>query len=841
MTPPKVSVMATQVSAMIRRPARVLLIGLSLLIAAFLVFATVLVQGVAERTVIKALGQTPPEVSVVVQAAEAPVDQDALAAIRGLPAVAEAVGEVSAVVEVAQNGTNLAMEVAADPGSGPFARVRVTEGAYPKAPGEVAVTQRTADRQGLRPGRRIDVASTDSTDGKINSAVLITAIVETSRDSGFSMYTHDEYAARISGHGFDRINVTARPGADIATLRQAIAAHLPSGSQAPSVRDAAAVRAEEEKAMSHGVKSLFAVIGVFLVVAVIAAAIVASSTYRVVFAQRTRQLALLRAVGAGRGPLIRAMVVEGAVIGLLTGAVGVVAAYALIHALIPALAWFDVHVQRPDPAIGAAVAIVLGTGAVSLACVLAPAISASKVPPLEALRTSSTSNSRTRIGAPRVIFGILCALAAAASATLAFLAAPEPGEGTEMGLLLLIILSGTAAYGVLIAFGPRLLPLVIRVVEHPIKRTGPVGALAVGGVGGAPRRAASVSAVVALGVALVSAVLVGSASMRARAETELAAAAPADFQVSSAEEGKALPAELAQRLAERGELAHVTPYRVVYVNKAEWNAERATIPVSDLNISTLPHAKNMRTVAGSLSDVAPGRVAVGWDGATVGQRIRLQAGDHLITVEVIATLSGGLAGGEVIAHPSDLDRLGAPTTPAGVLADAAKDGEAGRTAALAAIRDASGGADFGLQNLADGRDDLARELTLITTIVLGLLGLTILIAVVGVGTTTALSVVERARESGLLRALGLPRAGLRRMVTGEAALYGLIGSAFGLAIGIPYAWLMVRALGLGLPTLLPAAQLAVMVVVVTTLTALSGVLPAHRAAKASPIEAIATE
>jgi putative ABC transport system permease protein len=113
--------------------------------------------------------------------------------------------------------------------------------------------------------------------------------------------------------------------------------------------------------------------------------------------------------------------------------------------------------------------------------------------------------------------------------------------------------------------------------------------------------------------------------------------------------------------------------------------------------------------------------------------------------------------------------------------------------------------------------------------------------VVGVGTTTALSVVERVRESGLLRAVGLSRGGLRAMLTAESSLYGVIGATIGLVLGVPYAWLSIKALGVNAPLALPVWQLAAVFVTLVVFTAVAGVLPARRASRVSPVAALATD
>jgi putative ABC transport system permease protein len=196
----------------------------------------------------------------------------------------------------------------------------------------------------------------------------------------------------------------------------------------------------------------------------------------------------------------------------------------------------------------------------------------------------------------------------------------------------------------------------------------------------------------------------------------------------------------------------------------------------------------------------------------------------------------------VLVDPGDLSRLGAPATYSGLLADAAKPGEDGRTAGQKAMQQLTHGrSGLGVQVLADERDQFNLVLDGVLAVALGLVGLTVLIAVVGVGTTTALSVVERVRESGLLRAVGLSRGGLRAMLTAESSLYGVIGATIGLALGVPYAWLSIKALGVNAPLTLPVWQLAAVFAVLVAFTALAGVLPARRASRVSPVAALATD
>jgi putative ABC transport system permease protein len=294
-------------------------------------------------------------------------------------------------------------------------------------------------------------------------------------------------------------------------------------------------------------------------------------------------------------------------------------------------------------------------------------------------------------------------------------------------------------------------------------------------------------------------------------------------------------------------LTHVAPYRRLDVRVAG-NAE--DLNANDLDVAVLPQLKKLDAVAGSLHDLGPGTVAIsGFTADTTGLRV----GDtatvtherRSVRLKVVAQLPDSAPlGSALVVAPADLTALGAPADGySGVLADASGTGERGRADGRKAISDviAANGGGWLIDVLADQRDQINAGLDLVIGIALALIGLTVLIAVVGVGTTTALSVVERVREAGLLRAVGLSRAGLRTMLTTEAALYGVIGAAIGLALGVPYAWLFVQSIGVNAPLSLPAGQLVAVFAALVLLTALAGVLPARRAAKVSPVAALGTE
>ncbi|OJF13810.1 ABC transporter permease [Couchioplanes caeruleus] len=854
-------VLGTQLAGVARRPARLLLTGLAVLVAAFVVYSTVLARDITEKTAIEGFTGTPAAADLVVspggdnEFADMEFRAQDIAKLKAVPGVAEVVGRPRAGSEL--NGDFI--EFVADPGSGPLATVHATKGTYPAEPGQIAVSPRTADRMGLAIGNTVTIhTGRDKNDKPIKPVKLtVTGIVDAESDFGGTAYAPQSTVSMIANSDLmQQVELRLEPGADAAAVTAAAerviaAAPAPQeGGARPQVRTGADVRLAEAQQAASGIDELFLAMGMFVAIAVGAAGLVATSTFRIVFAQRMRQLALLRAVGAGRGSLWRALAVEGALTGFVAGTVGVLGALALGQATPPLLRAFDIKVSSPGLPVLPAVGVVLLSTVITVLAVLAPALSAAKVAPLEALRSASTTAGRKSIGKIRGAFGVL--VAAGAALLVAYVVANLPGPDTKNydaePMMYATLGSAALAFLALIALGPLLVRPVLATVGWPLRRLGPVGRLAVGGVGGAPRRAAAVSVVVALGVALIAGVVVTGASSRVLADRELASSAPADFELTANGDSATVPATVVTQAQASTDLTHVTPYRRLSDVEIPGGENTWKLRVTDLSMTALPELKKIDVTRGSLAAIGPGKVAMNTyvaehHGLDVGDTATMTANGKKLQAQVVAILpDSGPLQSDIVTDPGDLTKLGAAATPTGLLADAAKPGEEGRTAGQKAMRQlAAGHSGLGVAVLADQRDEYDKMITTMLAVLIGLVGLTVLIAVVGVGTTTALSVVERVRESGLLRAVGLSRAGLRTMLTTESSLYGVIGATVGLLLGVPYAWLMMKSLGVNLPLELPVGQLALVFLALVAFTALAGVLPARRGAKVSPVAALATD
>ncbi|WP_326807651.1 ABC transporter permease [Streptomyces sp. NBC_01775] len=847
---PHTALLRTQLAGMLQRPGRLALTGLSVLIAAFVVFGTVLAQEITERTTLDHFSGTPAATSLIASpdGGGPGITEAGAGAARKVPGVAEATARTETQVSLAGVSDRL-LQLNADPGRGRLSRVRVTAGAYPDGHREVAVNQQAARHWGIEPGDRLRMPFPRGDDPERTRTVTatVTGVVATRSDRMETAYAP---AATINAmsrvKGSDRLDVRAEPGVSAHALSKRLSQVLDHHGTHVEITTGTAVRAEEAHDAVQQYVDFFRIIAMFLAVAVIAAALVATSTFRIVFAQRLRQLALLRAIGAHRRQLVRALAVEGAVVGLAAGTTGVLLALGAGHAAPVVAGSAGQDLSAPGVPVGAALAVVAGAVLVTVGAVLAPAVSAAGVSPLQALRSADTSAGERGVGRGRLGIGLVLATAAVGLVGVVLGQLPEGADPAyePSGNLTVTVLSGTLAFLALITLGPLLVRPVLAGAGWPLRRLGPTGNLAVSGVGGAPRRAAAVSMVVALGVTLVSGTLVGITSMQSYADGRLAVQAPADFNLEGSEKG--LDPDLVRRAEKLPQLADVTSYRTAEVSVR--GAGPGGVSATDMDLGELPSLRQIRTATGDVRDFGPGRVILG---ATLAEELGVRAGDSItlkaakkgsIRASVAATLpdEGPLTAGMVLA-PADLDKAGTPPRATDVLANAAEGGQAGRNAAAKAITKAAGAqGDVHLKVLAEERERSDADISLLATTALGLLGLTVLIAVVGVASTTGLTVLERTRESGLLRALGLGRAGLRTMIGAEAGLYGVLGSVLGLALGVPYAWLAIRVLNLGAPLDLPYGQLVGVFVGLTALTALTGLLPARRAARVSPVAALGT-
>jgi putative ABC transport system permease protein len=830
-----VAVFRTQLAGIHRRPGRLAMTGLSVLCATFMVFGTVLAHQIAERTLLDSASGLPEGADLLALAADGkPFSLAQLDALRAVPGVERASGQDLMTLRVGESDA-ATLGLMADPGAGPLSQVHVVAGVYPSRAREVAVDRHTAKRLALQVGSQVALTNINELGKPLD--VTVTAVVDAAPTGMEQAYAPDSVVATFGVPQFPvaLINATGSDPGLPGRVRSALALDPTTGAELLTRAEA---QEKDARAKIRDFDEIFQLASMFVAIAVVAAALVATSTFRILFSQRLRQLALLRAIGAQRGQLVLALSAEGALIGLVTGAIGVLLALGAGQ-LAPVVARAaGQKILAPGLPVGTGIAVVVGAALITLGAVLAPAFTAGAVSPLQALRTAGTIGGERRIGAPRLLFGALFGGGALLAVGLVVANVPRAGQDRDAATALaIVVFSGLLAFLALIALGPLVVRPVLTVAGWPLRALGPPGRLAVSGVGGAPRRAAAVSVIVALGATLVTGTIVGTACLQGYVDRELAVRAPADFNI---ELDRAADAAAADRLHQIPELSHVTPYRTARIKDRAENEFTAT----DLDLTALPKLSALNTATGTLGQLAPGHAVLN---RTLGDDLGARAGDTVVfqgqrgpvevVVDAILARDGPL-GGELFTTPAVLTALGAAAGPVGVLADAGRQGRAAARDALYRAFSIESGVT--VDELADQRDEDNALVAGLFTTALGLLALTVLIAVIGVGTTTGLSVLERTQEMGLLRALGLSRPRLRLMIGLESGLYGVIGAVIGLVLGVPYAWLTVIALNLQAPLALPAGRLALLAVVLAGITTLAGLLPARRAARISPIAALGT-
>ncbi|SCE95205.1 FtsX-like permease family protein [Micromonospora mirobrigensis] len=755
--------------------------------------------------------------------------------VRAVPGVAAAAGELTAQGGLLGAdgrpvlGYALLVAVPTEPALRSY---DVVAGRLPGRPGEVVLDAPTVARQGFRLGAPVRVGG----GGGAARAYTLVGTVDVAgsvRDVGgpFIGLVGADALAATGAAGYGRILVAAAPGTPTAALTARVADAVGAAGTVRTrqqILDAAVAEAVRD------VRQFSMVLLAFAAVAVVVAAFVIANTFTIVLAQRTRRTALLRVVGAGRGQLFRAALLEAGVLGLLSSALGVLAGVGLAVVL----RWVGAALDLPAGS-GGAVAVrpstvlaCLSVGTVTtLVAAALPAWQGSRVPPVAALTDGALAPAR-RPGRVRLVAGAVV-LAAGGGALAAAVA---------LGQVLLVAAGGILTFLGVVLYGPLLVPALVRLCALPLRSLlGATATLAVADAVRNPRRTAATAGALVVGVALVSAFVVGAASVKASIERAVDSRIGVDYLVTGI--GSDLPAGVTAALAARPELGVVHEQRSRVVDGVEVRAVHPALVARSAGA----------VIEGSRTDLRPGRVLVhrelarerGWtDGSSVGV-----AGRRFEVAAVVAdgdSLGGmrGVRAGHVVELP-DADFAALFPTERGFLTEVQPAAGVPAYRARAAIEQVLRA--YPTVNLLD-RAAYKRMLTGTVDMLLGLvtvlLGLAVVIALVGVANTLGLSVLERAREHAVLRAVGLSRSRLRLLLVLEAALTAAAGALLGVALGGLVAGAAMGALARiagGFTLTLPWGRLGLLVGAALLAAVAASVLPARRALARPVVAALGAE
>ncbi len=759
-----------------------------------------------------------------------------LAVVEAVPGVAALWGSVSGYAELVDDkGQSLAAQMGPAIGTAWAPDGSITAGRAPTGPGEIVIDEAIARQDGLQLGDRIKVLFQGLVEEfKIAGLRKLEGLLSTTQAT-FDLQT----AQRVFGQegSLDAIPVKADPGVSPDTLRVRIGAILPERYEVVTYDQAAKEAAESwTKALGFLTTALM----LFAAVALLVGAFIIFNTFSILVAQRTRELGLLRALGASRSHLIGSVLAEAMVVGLVASAAGIVLGVLAARGLLAVMSatGFDLPpasvVFRPRTAL----ACVMTGVAVTVAAAVVPARRATKVSPLSA--ASGRSDDSDVAIHRRVAWGTAVAVAGTASLFLGL-------YGTLDNPLIAI---GLGAGGFLLGLS-MLIPLVAgpasRVLGAPLVRL--FGQPALLGRENAmrnPRRTAATAAALMIGITLVGVVSILAASMKASATAAVNQTLRADFVVAAkgsngGGSGTFSPV-VADRLRKTKEVAMVSQFRT-----GQWGLNGATktlIAVDPKTVTEMHDLDPSTSVAAARLDDESVLVR-----ASIAERQGWQVGDEVpMTFARTGTRPMRLADtfANTAVRSDFVVSLGAFKDNYAQQLDAQvevllKDGVsmvAGRVAIEKVLT------EFPTVQLMDRSQVLAAQSKQINSLlvpVTALLALSVVIALLGIANTLALSIHERTREIGLLRAVGMGRGQLRSMVRAEAVIVACLGAILGVAVAVFFGWALVSAMhDLGVTELVvPIGQLSALVAAATAAGLLAGVLPARRAGRLGVLDAIA--
>ncbi|HEY6798489.1 MAG TPA: ABC transporter permease [Kineosporiaceae bacterium] len=730
---------------------------------------------------------------------------------------------------VVRNGGAPGLGFAYSPDSASFTLVK---GSAPTGPGEVLVEQSTLARSGLAIGD-----STQALIGGTARQVRITGEVTFGALFGATAVLVDRATAEQAfapGGTVESISLSAASGVSQEQLRARVAPLLPASAEAVTGKKAAD---EATTGFQKGLGAFTTFLLVFAGITLFVGAFIIANTFSMLIAQRTRELALLRAVGASRGQVFRMVVGEAVLVGLLGSAIGIGFGLALtagLKVLSKATTGVEIAGGLPVRPFTIVVSLLVGT-LVTVVSAALPARRAARIAPVVAMRDDMipAASSVRRRGVVGVVLMVIGALMLAAGVL------PKHAQWASIGFGAGILLIGT-----LVAAPLAARPLA-RVIGWPFVRFGGVvGRLATDNTMRVPRRTANTAAALMIGLTLVTGISVIAASIKASVADVVAKQLTADFVLTTAG-SDGVPATLAPAISSLPGVDSVAT--LSRVDLAVGNVRtRATAATA----KGLADTMNINVVGGSLQSLGGSRVLVnqttatdhGWQvGSQLTAQVGVVAGPQRLEV-------GGIIKDSPLLGPLIVDRtLYQKAVPASRQQDLvalvrlkpAADAGAVRADLVSAVK------PFLVVSVQNGDEFVnaqADQVNQLIGLLYALLGLAIVIAVLGIINTLALSVIERTREIGLLRAIGLRRNQLARMITVEAALTAVFGALLGTGLGLALGVAMQHALG-GDGTFDVLSISWGTIIVVLLSAALAGVcaavLPAIRGVRMNVLQAIA--
>jgi putative ABC transport system permease protein len=645
-----------------------------------------------------------------------------------------------------------------------------------------------------------------------------------------------DITALTGASGYDEIAVQGRAGVSQTDLQARIQAVLGGGA---GVVTGDQRRLDLANAATNVANQFQVVLLVFGVISLIVAAFVIYNTFAILLAQRIRETALLRCVGATRRQVFGSVLLESVLVGLFGGAAGVLLGIGVSYGLLGLLngvlgAGVPVHTVVVG---GVPVVAGLAIGLVVTTCsAFIPAVRATRTRPLQALRDVPSARNASLAG--RIVRLVLAAIFGMAGIALTI---QGYGEADFRNGTFMIVAGGVVTFLAVLVLTPLFIGRLTAVIGAvPGRLFGPPARLATANARRNPGRTAVTTATLMIGVGLIALFSVLIASVKATATAQLVGHYPVDYVMTGVQYGDRqpiapIPADYVAAVRARTEFSSVVEVRSLQSG----NRTYAAIDPAGLRAVGAP-----TMTRGRFSDLTAGTVIVvasrPLDGAST---VTIDANGKSEIFRVVGATSSAVPGVRGVDALLTWDDLGALAGPGGDAAVLTKDapGVTPVTSRDALDSLADRYPQVEVSSLADLSSDLDSTVNGLIALFGGLLGTAILIALFGIANTLSLSVVERTPESATVRALGLTRGQLRVTLLIEALLMGVVGALVGIAYGLVYGRLVVaEAFKQVHPILVvPWSWLAGLMVLAALAGMVAAVMPARRAARTSIVAAMA--
>ncbi|MBT2438544.1 ABC transporter permease [Streptomyces sp. ISL-36] len=711
-----------------------------------------------------------------------------------------------------------------------------TEGAGPVGAGQVALDEDTAAKGGYKVGDPVRVA----TNGPVKEYRL--AGVFTTEDgavsAGGSLILFDTEAAQrlyLKPGYFQEITVGADRGADASKILDAVQPLVGKDAEA---RTGQALADEQARMIESGLSSLNKLLLGFAGIALFVGVFLISNTFTMLVAQRTKELALMRAVGASRKQITRSVLAEAGVVGLVASAVGFGLGVLLALGLRSGMAAFDMKMPE-GPLVLTATPVVSAFAVGVLITMLAawlPGRRAAKIPPVAAMSsvhavaTTKSLVVRNSIGAAITALGAAGIIAGA-------------GSGGDEGRMLIGAGAFLTLIGVIVLI-PLLSRPVIALVRPVLKASGVAGKLAGQNAVRNPRRTGATASALAIGLTLVTGLSVLGVTVGTALDKMTVDQIKADYMITmAAGAGGGLDGTALTALEKTPGVTAVSPQQAGYLE-----IEGDFTSASGVTPGDIEKVLNLHLVGGSFASLGQGQVAVadetadeqGWK---VGDSLPVTFGDKKKgTLKVGAIYEESEFTSPIVLDAKILTAHDAmPYIPQIYVKTDGGESAAHEKALVQALGDNPA---ITVMDHKDIRDAFGGQINLMLNIMYGLLAMALIIAILGVVNTLAMSVFERQQEIGMLRAIGLDRRRVKRMVRLEAVVISLFGAVVGIGLGAFLGWALGETVRSSLPgyaLVLPWDRIGIFLVLAGLVGVLAAMWPARSAARLNMLNAIKAE